>query len=73
MRFYVKFVVAIAIAAVALAGRGETENVPEGYMPHNVIPLGYPAENPPAKDKWNPAAGLSFQASGMAPKSIPSD
>ena len=21
----------------------------------NVIPLGYPAENPPAKDKWNPA------------------
>ena len=29
--------------------------IPEGYMPLNVIPLGYPAENPPAKDKWNPA------------------
>ena len=29
--------------------------MPEGYMPLNVIPLGYPAENPPAKDKWNPA------------------
>ena len=28
--------------------------IPEGYMPLNVIPLGYPAENPPAKDKWNP-------------------
>lgn len=73
MRFCVKFFVATAIAAVALAGRGEIENVPEGYMPLNVIPLGYPAENPPTKDKWNPAAGLSFQASGMAPKSIPSD
>ena len=29
--------------------------IPEGYMPLNVIPLGYPAEDPPAKDKWNPA------------------
>ena len=29
--------------------------IPEGYMPLNVIPLGYAAENPPAKDKWNAA------------------
>ena len=29
--------------------------IPEGYAPLNVIPLGYPAENPPPKDKWNPA------------------
>ena len=64
MRFYVKFVVATAIAAVALAGRGETENVPDvltairtrkSVRKFDVIPLGYPAENPPAKDKWNPA------------------
>ena len=30
-------------------------SIPDGYMPLNVIPVGYPAENPPAKDKWNPA------------------
>jgi len=29
--------------------------IPEGYAPLNVIPLGAPAENPPPKDKWNPA------------------
>ena len=29
--------------------------IPEDYAPLNVIPLGYPAENPPPKDKWNPA------------------
>lgn len=29
--------------------------IPDGFMPLNVIPVGYPAENPPAKDKWNPA------------------
>ena len=29
--------------------------IPEGYAPLNVIPLGYPAENPTPKDKWNPA------------------
>ena len=29
--------------------------IPEGYAPLNVIPLGYPAEDPPPKDKWNPA------------------
>ena len=28
--------------------------IPEGYMPLNVIPIGYPAENPEPKDKWNP-------------------
>ena len=28
--------------------------IPEGFMPLNVIPIGYPAENPPVKDKWNP-------------------
>ena len=29
--------------------------IPEGFAPLNVIPLGYPAENPMPKDKWNPA------------------
>ena len=29
--------------------------IPEGYAPLNVIPIGYPAENPTPKDKWNPA------------------
>jgi len=29
--------------------------IPEGYAPLNIIPLGAPAENPPPKDKWNPA------------------
>ena len=33
----------------------EVLSIPEGYAPLNVIPLGYPAENPPPKDKWNPA------------------
>ena len=33
----------------------EILSMPDGYMPLNVIPVGYPAENPPAKDKWNPA------------------
>ena len=33
----------------------EILSIPDGYMPLNVIPVGYPAENPPAKDKWNPA------------------
>ena len=33
----------------------EVLSVPEGYAPLNVIPLGYPAENPTLKDKWNPA------------------
>ncbi len=29
--------------------------IPEGYMPLNVIPIGYPAEDPAPKNKWNPA------------------
>ena len=33
----------------------EVLSIPEGYVPLNIIPLGYPAENPPPKDKWNPA------------------
>ena len=33
----------------------EVLSIPEGYAPLNVIPLGYPAENPSPKDKWNPA------------------
>ena len=33
----------------------EVLSIPEGYAPLNVIPLGYPAENPTPKDKWNPA------------------
>jgi len=27
--------------------------IPESHMPLNVIPVGYPAENPAPKDKWN--------------------
>ena len=33
----------------------EVLSIPAGYAPLNVIPLGYPAEDPPPKDKWNPA------------------
>ena len=33
----------------------EVLSIPEGYAPLNVIPLGYPAENPTPKNKWNPA------------------
>ena len=33
----------------------EILSVPEGFMPLNIIPIGYAAENPPPKDKWNPA------------------
>ena len=29
--------------------------IPDGYAPLNVIPIGYPAEDPAVKDKWNPA------------------
>ena len=29
--------------------------IPDGYLPLNVIPIGHPAEDPPVKDKWNPA------------------
>lgn len=29
--------------------------IPDGFMPLNVIPIGYPAETPPPKDKWTPA------------------
>lgn len=38
-----------------IAAVREILSIPNGYMPLNVIPVGYPAENPPAKDKWNPA------------------
>ena len=33
----------------------EVLKIPAGYEPLNLIPIGYPAENPPPKDKWNPA------------------
>ena len=33
----------------------EVLSIPEGDAPLNVIPIGYPAENPTPKDKWNPA------------------
>ena len=36
-----------------IAAVREILSIPDGYMPLNVIPVGYPAENPPAKDKWN--------------------
>ncbi len=29
--------------------------IPQGYAPLNIIPIGYPAENPRVKDKWKPA------------------
>ena len=29
--------------------------IPDGYAPLNIIPLGYPAEDPAVKNKWNPA------------------
>ena len=38
-----------------IAAIREILSVPEGYMPLNVIPLGYPADGSPVKDKWNPA------------------
>lgn len=31
-------------------------NIPEDIVPLNVIPIGYPAQNPAPKDKWNPEA-----------------
>ena len=34
----------------------ESLNIPENYVVLGVIPMGYPAENPDAKDKWNPDA-----------------
>ena len=33
----------------------EILSIPDGFMPLNVIPLGYAAENPSLKDKWNSA------------------
>ena len=38
-----------------IAAVREILSIPDGYMPLNVVPVGYPAENPPVKDKWNPA------------------
>ena len=46
---------AAALKAGSLTAVREILSIPDGYMPLNVIPVGYPAENPPAKDKWNPA------------------
>lgn len=33
----------------------EILGIPACYMPLNIIPIGYPAENPAPKDKWNPS------------------
>lgn len=33
----------------------EMLDIPDGIIPLNVIPIGYPAENPEPKDKWNPS------------------
>ncbi len=33
----------------------EILGIPEGFAPLCLVTIGYPAENPPAKDKWNPA------------------
>ena len=38
-----------------IAAVREVLKIPEGYQPLNLIPIGYPAENPPPKDKWNPS------------------
>lgn len=32
----------------------EMLNIPDNIIPLNVIPIGYPAEEPAPKDKWNP-------------------
>ncbi len=32
----------------------ETLGIPESVYPIGVLPIGYPAENPAPKDKWNP-------------------
>ena len=29
--------------------------IPDGYAPLNILPIGYPAEDPAVKNKWNPA------------------
>ncbi len=29
--------------------------IPDGFAPLNIIPIGYPADSPAVKDKWNPA------------------
>lgn len=36
-----------------IAAVKETLGIPDGFLPLNVIPLGYPAESPAPKDKWN--------------------
>ena len=33
----------------------EILSIPDGYAPLNIIPIGYPAEDPAVKNKWNPA------------------
>jgi nitroreductase len=33
----------------------EMLDIPDDIIPLNVIPIGYPAENPEPKDKWNPS------------------
>ena len=38
-----------------IAAVREVLSIPDGYLPLNVIPVGYPAESPAPKDKWNPA------------------
>lgn len=43
------------LAVALFAAVREIIGVPEGYMPLNVIPLGYPREPVQPKDKWNPA------------------
>lgn len=55
---------ALGLGAVFTAGWPAMERVahlrrilgiPSTHMPLNVIPVGYPAENPPPKNKWKPA------------------
>ena len=30
-------------------------SIPDGYMPLNLVTIGYPAQHPAPKDKWNPS------------------
>jgi len=38
-----------------IAAARQILGIPEEYAPLCMIPIGYPAENPAVKDKWNPA------------------
>lgn len=45
----------------------EMLDIPDSIVPLNVVPIGYPAENPEPKDKWNPSSVHYEKWSGTAP------